>query len=390
MKTRLILSFFMLFPFLLNAEHTLGGFMTYTYDGANHYTFELRHYRDCNSGGANFDNPASVTIYRSEDLIYGHHLLDLDVFIFGQIEVISAVEDDCMNNSFPFCIEQATYFFEASLPPLPEGESYHVIYQRCCKSLHFSNIWSIDEIGITITSEITYDAYQLQNSGPALNPSNFFKVCVGEEFSFDISAADVDDHDLIYELCRPITGGGLSGTNGDPGSPNSCSGPQPIPACPPPFSPVNFIAPTYSVEEPLGTNSTLELDSETGEISGVANIVGQFLVGVCVKEYHNDTLISESHQDLVFRADFFLNDEEPELEQLAIFPNPAWERVYIELPDENESYELIVRDLNGRTIQYFTELRDNIFELPVQNLKGLYFLELRSSNQSFFEKVVVY
>ena len=45
------------------AAHLVGGEITYTCNGGNNYTIRLRVYRDCNSGGAQFDNTVTFTIF---------------------------------------------------------------------------------------------------------------------------------------------------------------------------------------------------------------------------------------------------------------------------------------------------------------------------------------
>ena len=374
----------MITPFFINAKHIFGGFMTYEYIGSNEYSFEMRLYRDCDSDGAEFDDPARIAFYKEEQGLY---LLIWEKFVplSNPINVISASEDDCMNEDFPFCIEEGVYNFQSLLFNPSMDYSVHVIYQRCCKNVHFNNIADSDVIGITLTTELAYEALQLKNNSAILSNNNFFKTCVGEEFNFDISANDIDSNQIVYELCTPILGGGID----DIDMPNGCDGVQPIPACPPPFKEVDFIMPTYSVTSPLGTNSILELDSETGEISGVANIVGQFLVGVCVKEYDNGVLISESHQDLVFRVDYFLDASEPNVEKLSIYPNPSKEIINIELPNQFDSFQLSVRDINGKLIKYIPNILGSNYELNLQDLKGLYFLELQSSNKFYYEKMIV-
>ena len=64
MKTKLAIFSLCLLPFFLKAEHMLGGFISYEPLLNGNYKFEMRLYRDCHSQGAEFDNPAAITIYR--------------------------------------------------------------------------------------------------------------------------------------------------------------------------------------------------------------------------------------------------------------------------------------------------------------------------------------
>ena len=72
---------FFAFIFLVTgvqARHIIGGEITYTCRGNGTYDFEMRIYRDCASGGAVFDNPASVTIYRE---VNGQYTQFLDLAV---------------------------------------------------------------------------------------------------------------------------------------------------------------------------------------------------------------------------------------------------------------------------------------------------------------------
>ena len=56
-------------PETLFARHIIGGEITYRYlstnaQGDNRYEFTMKIYRDCFGGGAGFDNPAEMAIYR--------------------------------------------------------------------------------------------------------------------------------------------------------------------------------------------------------------------------------------------------------------------------------------------------------------------------------------
>lgn len=46
----------------------------------------------------------------------------------------------------------------------------------------------------------------------------------------------------------------------------------------------------------------LQIDSKTGEITATPNLVGQFLVGVCVEEYRDGVLLSTVRRDFQFNV----------------------------------------------------------------------------------------
>jgi len=79
MKIKKLILLFGLFtsPFIVQAGHILGGKINYTHLSGDNYEFEMNIYRDCNSNGALFDAPASISLYRgnSEPYTYWFEML---------------------------------------------------------------------------------------------------------------------------------------------------------------------------------------------------------------------------------------------------------------------------------------------------------------------------
>jgi hypothetical protein len=63
--------------FQSKASHIIGGDIYYDYLGNNQYRFFITLYRDCNSTGADYDNPLALAIYRSN----GQLFQNIDVFL---------------------------------------------------------------------------------------------------------------------------------------------------------------------------------------------------------------------------------------------------------------------------------------------------------------------
>lgn len=76
----------------------------------------------------------------------------------------------------------------------------------------------------------------------------------------------------------------------------------PDPTCPPPYPDVNFSLPTYSALNPMGGKPQVLIDPKTGIISGTPIELGQFVVGVCIKEYRNGILFSIVRRDFQFNV----------------------------------------------------------------------------------------
>ncbi len=300
--------FFLLFVIISNqssARHIIGGEITYRCNGGGGYTFTMLVYRDCNSGGADFDNPARISIYRESN----GGLLELrtvDVPL-ASMDTVPLPEDPCAN--IPnVCVEKGTYNFSSNLPALSGDDQYHILYQRCCRNNSIANLNDPGSQGATyivsIPAPVTVmnDEDECGNSSPVFDNFPPIVICAGAPIDFDHGATDIDSDQLIYRFCSPLQGGGLVGSPGFPGDPESCEGVSPNPACPPPHNEVSFAIPTFTPTSPMGGNPLVEIDPNTGLISGIPEILGQYVVGVCVEEYRNGELLSMVRRDFQFNV----------------------------------------------------------------------------------------
>ena len=82
----LILCGSVLFSSDLKAAHLVGGEITYTCSGNNSYQIKLRIYRDCNGGGASFDQSVNFTIFDDQ----GNVLFNPSVSKGATVQVPSA------------------------------------------------------------------------------------------------------------------------------------------------------------------------------------------------------------------------------------------------------------------------------------------------------------
>ncbi len=293
---------FLIFISSLQGRHIIGGAITYECLGNDEYKFILTMYRDCNcTECAEFDEFASIGIYRCGQGVECQGLFQRQTF--SQINVPLRVQRDIGDPDYPclippdVCVEEAIYEFTVTLPQ--STESYHVSYQRCCRNAAITNIVAPLESGATYTVEITPDAQFLCNSSPVFNNFPPTIICADAPLEFDHSATDPDGDQLVYEFCSPLLGGGNI-TSG--ATINTCAGAQPIPACPPPYNEVSFARPNYSALNPMGGRPTITIDPNTGIITGTPNLLGKYVVGVCVEEYRGDTLLSRVFRDFQFNV----------------------------------------------------------------------------------------
>ncbi|MDX1684917.1 MAG: gliding motility-associated C-terminal domain-containing protein [Saprospiraceae bacterium] len=289
-------------PQAIRANHIIGGDMYYECLGfknndprTNKRVFRvyLELYRDCQArNAAYFDNLAHLTIFRGNSAPYTQMAVVMSPYS-GPVD-IEPPTYPCLTIPPNVCVHKALYTYEVELDI--SAESYHLVWQRCCRNRSISNIYSPSEIGATFTVEITPLAQQRCNNSPVFKNFPPTVICVDEELLFDHGATDAEGDVIVYEFCAPLIGGGRNfGGNG-------CDTPNPNPDCPPPYGTVTFRAPQFTTNQPLGYNGNMKIDRTTGMITGKPLIQGQFVVGVCMKEYRNGQLLSTIRRDFQFNV----------------------------------------------------------------------------------------
>lgn len=281
--------------------HIIGGEITYEClgDAPNNqrqYRFTMKIYRDCQGNGAAFDNPAEMAIYQGT-LGNNNLFVTFNVSTMG-IKPLEADTPACVDK-FPsnVCVEQATYVFTRTLPILQTG-SYFIVYQRCCRNTSITNILTPGDVGATYMVELTAAAQQQCNNSPVFNNFPPIVICKDFDIGFDHSATDPEGDQLVYSFCAPFTGGGP--LLNQPAL-FDCDGAKPTPPCAPPFGTVTFIPP-LTPGNPMGGAPLIDINSMTGLITGKPNMLGQFVVGVCVQEFRNGVLLSTVKRDFQFNV----------------------------------------------------------------------------------------
>ncbi len=286
------------------ASHIIGGDITYECLSQGKYRFTLSLYRDCVGMGAPFDSASgslftgTVTIYQGDSTVpmtingLNHILLPSPVIT----RVEPNLSNPCLDPLTDVCVEEGVYVFDVDLPV--NTQSYHIVYQRCCRNFSTTNIVYPGGTGETFYIELTPAAQQFCNNSPAFNDFPPIVICAGEPIDFDHSASDADGDVLVYELCHPFTGGGFNTQY-----PNAPNGVAPDPDLPPPYTPVLFIDPPFSFDLPLSADPALAINSSTGFMTGVPIDTGQYVVGVCVSEFRNGQLLSRVLRDFQFNVE---------------------------------------------------------------------------------------
>jgi hypothetical protein len=288
LKIFLIFSLFsVLFTNDLKATHIVGGEIYYLNLGNNVYEIRLVVYRDCWTGIPDFDDPAAVGIFDSQN-----NFVDSIMMKFKSKSFIPPhTNDPCIIPPANICYEVTTYIDTISLPPIKGG--YQISYQRCCRNNTILNIIRPDTTGATYYASIPDSGKASNNSSPRFKnlPPSF--ACVNQLITLDHSAIDDDGDSLVYSVCDPLHGARSTGEYDC--VPQPC-GVRPQPPFNPPYSSVLWRSP-YGLANVFGGNTPLSVDPKTGQFSAIPNTVGQFVYGVCVKEYRKGVFLDEVKRD---------------------------------------------------------------------------------------------
>jgi PKD repeat protein len=286
------IAFFLLLSTTASAWHLVGGEMYYECLGNNQYRIYMKVYRDCRNQvnpAAPFDNPSPFSVFDGNGnqvaINGGSNTVYVPISADPNNLPVST-GNPCVIPPTGLCVEEATYETTITLPYNPDG--YHIAYQRCCRNSSITNIFNPNSYGGTFTVFISDLAQTTCNTSAQFTNFPPIVICTNQPLSIDHSATDPEGDSLVYSFCAPYTGFQM----GNPG---------PGPATPPPYSTVPFIPP-LSPTNPLGGNPQITINSQTGIITGIPTITGQYVVGVCVEEYRNGVLLSTLRRDFQFNA----------------------------------------------------------------------------------------
>lgn len=331
----LCLSFFF-FSKSIFATHIVGGEIGYRCLGNNNFEVTLRVFRDCFNAadGAYFDDPATIGVYNREGILISTFTLSP----FGN-DTLSEGTDPCLTISTPVCVHTTTYKDTINLIPRLGG--YRFVYQRCCRNQTIVNITNPLETGATFDILLTEAAMIDCNSSPVINAWPPVYICNNRPLLVNSKASDENFDSLIYKFCTPFQGA-------------TFAIPKPVPPDGFPYDTVVWVSPTYSLSNMLGGSFPLVIDSKTGVMTGVPQILGQFVVGVCIEEYDKVTkaLLSETRRDFQYNvvnctgsnAAFSLADKICKKEEVKVFRDNPEASTFEWYLGEGEDRELISRD----------------------------------------------
>lgn len=225
--------------------------------------------------GAPLDGVITMSVFRTVD----------DSLLTTFTMSLDSIETPPLGNACftpPESIEIGYYTETITLPDLAGG--YYLAWERCCLSTTTQNIVDATTTGMLLTARIPDP--ELENSSPVFDdfPAEGY-FCVGIENSFSFGATDADGDSLVYSFVTPLDG---AITNFDAPINNG-------PSTPSPFLEVIWEA-GFSATDFLGS-SAVEIDSETGLITGQATEIGQYIFAVKVEEWREGVLLGEVRRE---------------------------------------------------------------------------------------------
>ena len=277
----------------VSATHIVGGQLTYRCLGNDQYEVTLTVRIDCINGAedAPLDDPATIGLYDS----FG--FLQIALGEQGRLElplmdtriITTSLSEDCRLNIVEgdVCVEEAIYTGVVTLPFNKTG-GYTLAYQRCCRNVILNNINDPLTTGVTYFSNVTSEALRECNSQPVFNEFPEIFVCAGDKFTFNHTAVDPDGDELRYRFCTPTAGASIDNPN--PQTPST-----------PPYPPVVF-ANGFSATNPFGPGGSITIDEATGMTMGTPDLLGTYLIGVCVDEFRDGVLLSTTRRDFEYNV----------------------------------------------------------------------------------------
>lgn len=268
--------------FSARADHITGGEMYYTYagfsSGFHNYNVTLKLYMRCNSGRS-FPNPTIVSVF---DRLTGNRVRDISVPLAQQTNISLGDAGPCISNPPVVCYNVAYYTFPISVPATSTG--YLLASQVNYRISGITNI-NPGQYGATYTCEIPGDLQVSdapENHSAMFTGSDLVVICANSYFSYSFAATDPDNDQIRYSFCSAYsssTGGAGSQAAGNP-----------------PYSHLPYGEPTFSESSPLGAN--VQVDPNTGLITGIAPDLGVYVVTVCAEEIRDGKVIAIQRKDI--------------------------------------------------------------------------------------------
>ncbi|MFY0644176.1 MAG: gliding motility-associated C-terminal domain-containing protein [Bacteroidia bacterium] len=263
-----------------SATHIVGGEMYYELLDADksEYKITLRVFVDCENGSPQAIASDATAIIGVFDAGTRNYETQYSVSRTGP-KRINEVNYSCVRPPSSVCVDEYVYTTIRIINPGTNGKI--LAFQRCCRNNTIDNIVSPQSTGATFWVKIPPSTTDNSSATFSNLPPNY--VCVDAPLTFDHSATDPDGDSLVYFLNQPFQGA----TSNDP---------RPDPPSKPNYNRIIW-ANGYSTWNQVDGGPILTINSKTGELNVTPNRIGQYVIGIVVKEYRNGVLIGETYRD---------------------------------------------------------------------------------------------
>ncbi len=334
------------------ASHIVGGEVSYRFVSHNvdkteaTYQVVFTLYRDID--GIEFEEATNFGIYlQNADGSWTNYDVITEVYLESQDEFL-APSDPCQKQRLSEeKVESGTYRFDLTLPV--QNKAYRITYQRCCRNHAVSNILNASTTGAVYDVVISPESQRLCNSSPqfAEYPPTF--ICVNSLLEFNHSAYDIDGDELRYSFCAPLTSGG----------PEShyrgccdCLNPD-LKTCTPPFETVQY-ASSFTYDIPILGNPVIDIDYESGIITGRPQQLGIFVIGLCVEEYRDGVHIGSVRRDFEFNVVSCISSVAAQIEADSTIIEDRDNSIYYFQSCTNEEIKLVNKSEDQNYIDHYT------------------------------------
>lgn len=284
----LIVVLFSLIGKYAHASHVMGGSITYECMGNGNYIFELVFYRDCNGAQVN-TNSQNIRVWNHQTLTN----ISLPYVSTEDISPEGTASNgvNCYNCLVPNgnigigSIEKITYRSGLiNISGVPPAQGWVFTFDDFSRNGNITNLQNPLNYGVTLTAKI-FNVGASNNvchdSSPKFLQIPHFVSCVGKPYKLNLNPVDPDLDSLHITFDQPLTN-----LNNNP----YVEGVNPTAI---PFvAGFSSASPTPSSTMVPG-NQNAQINNETGEITFLSNLAGNFNVKIKVSSFRNKKKVSE-------------------------------------------------------------------------------------------------
>ena len=282
---RLLTILILMFPFIGNATHLVGGSFRLEWLSGSSYRLSIRVIRDCENGnpGAYFDEPTWVGLFekgsntRKQSIRL--ELIKDDTLVFTGFNCPAITTG---------CTHIGTLTAIINLPDAQYGSTggYYFAWERCCRNGIINNIQRPGDAAMVLYAEIPPPRF-IKNNTPYYTNNPRTLMCANNLFKYNMEFTDPDGDELKFSLINPLNGN-LDRNNPQTNNPQSG-----------PYSDIIW-SPGYGKSNSINGTLPLTINSKTGELSCIPNAPGIYVASILVEEFRFGVKIGEVRLELQF------------------------------------------------------------------------------------------